>query len=89
MALPVCSMGVSDRLDAGSGQAADGESPHCARVEKRGGVYELPFGVASFDQVLSVSMQCFVDDARRPVAEVVRVAHRNFAIGSLNRSSLL
>lgn len=66
------------------------ENRPTARVLKKGGgVYELPFGVASFDQVLSVSMQCFVDDARRPVAEVVRVAHRNFAIGSLNRSSLL
>ncbi len=49
----------------------------------------LPFADASFDHVLSIAALCFVDDARQAVAEAVRVARRNFAIGWLNRSSLL
>jgi SAM-dependent methyltransferase len=49
----------------------------------------LPFADASFDHVLSIAALCFVDDERRAVAEAVRVARRRFAIGWLNRSSLL
>ncbi len=49
----------------------------------------LPFADASFDHVLSIAALCFVDDERQAVAECVRVARHSFAIGWLNRSSLL
>ena len=49
----------------------------------------LPFADASFDRVLSITALCFVDDERQAVAESVRVARRRFAIGWLNRDSLL
>jgi SAM-dependent methyltransferase len=49
----------------------------------------LPFADASFDQVLSIAALCFVDDERQAVAECVRVSRRRFAIGWLNRTSLL
>lgn len=62
-------------------------SPDLAWVE--GDARDLPFADASFDHVLSIAALCFVDDERRAVAEIVRVARRRFAIGWLNRSSLL
>jgi len=49
----------------------------------------LPFADASFDHVLSIAALCFIDDERQAVAECVRVTRRRFAIGWLNRSSLL
>ncbi|WP_324781116.1 class I SAM-dependent methyltransferase [Thiobacillus sedimenti] len=49
----------------------------------------LPFGDASFDHVMSIAALCFVEDEPRAVAEIVRVARRSFAIGWLNRASLL
>jgi SAM-dependent methyltransferase len=49
----------------------------------------LPFADASFDHVLSIAALCFIDDERQAVAECVRVARRRFAIGWLNRASLL
>ncbi|HUX29210.1 MAG TPA: class I SAM-dependent methyltransferase [Thiobacillus sp.] len=49
----------------------------------------LPFADASFDRVLSIAALCFVDDERQAVAETVRVTRHRFAIGWLNRSSLL
>jgi SAM-dependent methyltransferase len=62
-------------------------SPALSWVE--GDARDLPFADASFDHVLSIAALCFVDDARRAVAEAVRVARHRFAIGWLNRSSLL
>lgn len=49
----------------------------------------LPFADASFDHVLSIAALCFIDDERRAVSECVRVSGRRFALGWLNRSSLL
>ena len=49
----------------------------------------LPFADTRFDHVLSIAALCFIDDERQAVAECVRVARRRFAIGWLNRSSLL
>lgn len=49
----------------------------------------LPFADASFDRVLSIAALCFVEDERRAVTEIVRVTRRRFAIGWLNRVSLL
>lgn len=54
-----------------------------------GDARDLPFADASFDHVLSIAALCFVDDERQAVAEAVRVARRRFAIGWLNRASLL
>lgn len=54
-----------------------------------GDARDLPFADASFDHVLSIAALCFVDDERRAVAECVRVAGCRFAIGWLNRNSLL
>ena len=49
----------------------------------------LPFADNSFDQVLSVTALCFTADWYRAVSEIVRVTRRRFAIGMLNRHSLL
>jgi len=54
-----------------------------------GDARNLPFEDASFDHVLSIAALCFVADERQAVAECVRVARRRFAIGWLNRDSLL
>lgn len=62
-------------------------SPALSWVE--GDARALPFADASFDHVLSIAALCFVDDERQAVAEAVRVARRRFAIGWLNRGSLL
>jgi SAM-dependent methyltransferase len=62
-------------------------SPESNWVE--GDARALPFSDASFDHVLSIAALCFIDDERQAVAESVRVARRRFAIGWLNRSSLL
>ncbi len=55
----------------------------------QGDARALPFSDARFDHVLSIAALCFVDDERQTTAEIVRVARRRFAIGWLNRSSLL
>jgi len=62
-------------------------SPALSWVE--GDARALPFSDASFDHVLSIAALCFVDDELQAVAESVRVARHRFAIGWLNRSSLL
>lgn len=49
----------------------------------------LPYATASFDMVVSVAALCFVGDEASAVREIVRVARRRFAIGLLNRHSLL
>lgn len=54
-----------------------------------GDAHALPFADAHFDHVLSIAALCFIDDERQAVAECVRVARRRFALGWLNRDSLL
>jgi SAM-dependent methyltransferase len=54
-----------------------------------GDAQALPFPDNGFDHVLSIAALCFVADEQKAVDEIVRVARRNFAIGWLNRSSLL
>lgn len=54
-----------------------------------GDARNLPFADASFDHVLSIAALCFIEDERQAVAEIVRVSRRRFAIGWLNRTSLL
>lgn len=49
----------------------------------------LPFADRSFDCVISVTALCFVEDEVKAMTEIVRVARRRFALGLLNRDSLL
>ncbi len=49
----------------------------------------LPFADDTFDHVVSIAALCFISDERRAGAEIVRVTRRHFAIGWLNRTSLL
>lgn len=55
----------------------------------RGDARSLPFPDRSFDRVFSVAALCFIDDERRATSEIVRVTKGRFAIGWLNRESLL
>jgi SAM-dependent methyltransferase len=49
----------------------------------------LPYADASFDLVVSIAALCFIEDEERAVREILRVARRRFAVGLLNRRSLL
>lgn len=49
----------------------------------------LPFADRSFDCVVSVTALCFVENEVKAVKEILRVARRRFALGLLNRDSLL
>lgn len=55
----------------------------------QGAAEALPFADRSFDFGVSVAALCFVDDARPAVREILRVTRKRFAIGLLNRHSLL
>jgi SAM-dependent methyltransferase len=96
-----CGTGWFTRRAAADGLVVTGLDPNTvwldyARAHSRpdlrwveGDARVLPFADASFDHVLSIAALCFVDDERRAVAEAVRVARHGFAIGWLNRCSLL
>jgi hypothetical protein len=49
----------------------------------------LPYADASFDSVVSIAAICFMPEELVALGEIVRVARRRFAIGLLNRQSLL
>ena len=49
----------------------------------------LPFADASFDHAVSVTALCFMPDWAQALKEIVRVARMRFAVGVLNRHSLL
>ncbi|WP_029133563.1 class I SAM-dependent methyltransferase [Sedimenticola selenatireducens] len=49
----------------------------------------LPFADETFDCVFSVTALCFIQDWSRAFREIIRVTRRRFAIGLLNKSSLL
>ena len=49
----------------------------------------LPFAEGEFDLVVSITALCFIPDQMAALREIVRVARRRFAIGLLNRTSLL
>lgn len=55
----------------------------------QGDAAQLPFADRRFDHVVALTSLCFVPDWPRAVAEIVRVARRGFALGLLNRHSLL
>lgn len=54
-----------------------------------GAAESLPFGDNSSDLTISVTALCFIKDQRQAVCEILRVTRRRFAIGLLNRHSLL
>lgn len=96
-----CGTGWFTRRFAAEGLAVTGLDPNpewlaYARAHSgpsirwtEGDAQSLPFPDNSFDCVVSVAALCFVPDERRAVAEILRVAKRRFAIGWLNRHSLL
>ncbi|MFW5926470.1 MAG: class I SAM-dependent methyltransferase [Wenzhouxiangella sp.] len=49
----------------------------------------LPLRDASVDHAMAITSLCFIDDDRRAVAEMLRVTRNRFALGLLNRHSLL
>lgn len=49
----------------------------------------LPFRKDSFDLVVSIAALCFIKDPFVAIHEIIRVTRRRFAIGLLNRESLL
>jgi len=54
-----------------------------------GDARELPFPDASFDFVVSVTALCFIPDQRQALQEILRVTRKRFALGLLNRQSML
>ena len=54
-----------------------------------GDARQLAFPDRSFDYAISVAALCFVDDWQRALREIVRVARCGWAVGFLNRHSLL
>jgi SAM-dependent methyltransferase len=96
-----CGTGWFTRRAAADALVATGLDPnadwlHYARAQSstvlnwvEGDARALPFADASFDHVLSIAALCFVDDERQAAAEAVRVTRHRFAIGWLNRTSLL
>lgn len=49
----------------------------------------LPFPDRSFDRTIAVTSLCFVKEQRQFLSEMLRVTRKRFAIGLLNRCSLL
>ena len=72
----------------GSLEFASRRSPGAIRYVQ-GDACRLPFRDRGFDHAIAVTSLCFVDDWTRAVAELVRVSRRGFAVGLLNRRSLL
>ena len=54
-----------------------------------GSACALPYANRHFDCVLSVMALCFIADWPLALAEIMRVTRKRFAIGLLNRVSLL
>lgn len=61
-----------------------GNEQYCA-----GTAESLPFSDRSFDLSVSVTALCFTEDPRPALQQIVRVTRKRFAIGLLNRHSLL
>jgi SAM-dependent methyltransferase len=55
----------------------------------QGDARRLPFRDGAFDLCVSVAALCFIRDEALAIAEILRVTRRRFAIGLLNRHSLL
>lgn len=72
-----------DWLAFAKAQAPEGERYVGGRAE------HLPFPDRSFDHSFSIAALCFMPDPKPGVAEMLRVTRRRFAVGLLNRQSLL
>ena len=72
---------------AAASYASASQSPQLSCVV--GDMAALPFADSSFDCVIAVTSLCFVEDEAKAIREIVRVARRRFALGLLNRDSLL
>ncbi|MCK9382301.1 MAG: methyltransferase domain-containing protein [Sulfuritalea sp.] len=72
-----------DWLDYARTHAAAGEQYVAGLAES------LPFPDRSFDYTVSVTALCFVERQQQALRELVRVTRRRFALGLLNRHSLL
>lgn len=55
----------------------------------QGNALSLPFADNSFDQVVSITALCFIQDWANALSEIMRVARQGFVLGLLNRHSLL
>jgi SAM-dependent methyltransferase len=53
-----------------------------------GDARKLPFNDRRFDNVVSVTALCFVDNWQQALSEMVRVSRRRVVLGLLNRNSL-
>jgi SAM-dependent methyltransferase len=96
-----CGTGWFSRRFAAAGLTVTGLDPKpdwlvFARAKETRGIdwvegdaRRLPFPDACFDHVVSIAALCFIEDERRALAEILRVTRRRFAVGWLNRSSLL
>jgi SAM-dependent methyltransferase len=96
-----CGTGYFTRRFAADGFAVTGvdldqESLDFARTHAAAGerylpadARRLPFPDRAFDLCVSVTALCFVREASQALAEMLRVTRRRFAIGLLNRRSLL
>jgi SAM-dependent methyltransferase len=74
-----------------SASSLDFARAHSAVGERycMGSAESLPFADRSFDYSVSVTALCFVGDTQRAVRQMLRVTRKRFAIGLLNRRSLL
>lgn len=70
-------------LSYAAARAAPGERYVGGRAQR------LPFPDRSFDHSFSIAALCFMPDPKPGVAEMLRVTRRRFAVGLLNRQSLL
>lgn len=96
-----CGTGYFTRRFAESGLAATGVDPspgmlgfakaHAAAGERFlfGDARALPFPDRSFDLSISVTALCFIPEQAQALSEMLRVTRRRFAIGLLNKHSLL
>ena len=96
-----CGTGYFTRRFARSGSAVTGidASPAMLSIAQAqtvaaeryltGDARALPFPDQAFDLSISVTALCFIHEQRHALAEILRVTRRRFAIGLLNRHSLL
>jgi ubiquinone/menaquinone biosynthesis C-methylase UbiE len=96
-----CGTGYFTRRFARDGLAVSGMDPsaemlafamtHAVADERYlfGDARALPFADRSFDLCVSVTALCFIREQSQALAEILRVTRRRFAIGLLNRASLL
>lgn len=96
-----CGTGYFSRRFAIAGHSVIGLDPdpamlafactHATSVERyvRGDARCLPFPDRSFDLTVSVTALCYIPDQFAALREIARVTRRRFALGLLNRHSLL